>query len=713
MFQRTTAINKLLAMKARKRVIQGGTSAGKTYGIIPVAAIDYATKHPRHLITVVAESIPAVRNGAVKIFQDTMFDTNRWIEDHWRSNPMEYKFSNGAIVQFTAFDSVGKAKAAGKRDVLFLNEANHIDYDIADALITRSNTIWIDYNPDRQFWVHDEILTESDSEFLLLTYKDNEACPPEILSELNIKLGKAYHNPLGDRTDPKNIKNEYWHNWCRVYIDGEVGTLQGAIFQNWEIGEFDESLPHVYGLDFGFSCFVADTLITTDKGQKRIADINIGDLVLTENGFNKVLKVHNNGVKKVVEKNIDLDFGLINISCTLEHNFKANNKWKQYKNLQSKDILTTNVNLMEKNTKGIQTENTQTISTIKNLLVQKVWQKHLLKFFTLKCGNILKVIFQMVFTFTISTIIHLIILLKTLIVYPVQNTLKYIKVLMGIKIEKEIQEVLHTQKKIGQAEEQKVLKQFRKKIEFVVLAVANTLRQIHIKNIAKRNVYERQCLLTLNIIKKQIVLFAQKSLSKINIPNKKPAVQYAPIHCREIKEIKVVREYESEVFDLTIENEHNYFANGILVHNCDPDSLIKIAVDKKRRVIYLQECMYKTGNSTEQLSESLRLRVNPINSIIVADSADPRTINDLRQRNFNVMPAQKGKDSVRNGIKRMQDYQIVVTADSLNLIKELRNYIWHDKKSETPIDAYNHQIDPARYGFDYLVPVSTLAIGGA
>lgn len=399
MFQRTTAINKLLAMKARKRVVQGGTSAGKTYGIIPVAAIDYATKNPRHLITVVAESIPAVRNGAVKIFQDTMFDTNRWIDDHWRSNPMEYKFSNGAIVQFTAFDSVGKAKAAGKRDVLFLNEANHIDYEIADALITRSNTIWIDYNPDRQFWVHDEILTEADSEFLLLTYKDNEAIPPEILSELNIKLGKAYHNPLGDKTDPKNIKNEYWHNWCRVYIDGEVGTLQGAIFQNWDIGEFDDSLPHVYGLDFGFSN--------------------------------------------------------------------------------------------------------------------------------------------------------------------------------------------------------------------------------------------------------------------------------------------------------------------------DPDSLIKIAVDKKRRLIYLQECMYKTGNSTEQLSESLRLRVNPINSIIVADSADPRTINDLRQRNFNVIPAQKGKDSVRNGIKRMQDYQIIVTADSLNLIKELRNYIWHDKKSETPIDAYNHQIDPARYGFDYLVPVSTLAIGGA
>jgi phage terminase large subunit len=394
MFIRTTAINKLLQLKARKRVVQGGTSAGKTFGIIPVAVIDYATKHPRHLITVVAESIPAVRNGAVKIFQDTMFDTNRWIEDHWRSNPMEYKFSNGSIVQFTAFDSVGKAKAAGKRDVLFLNEANHIDYEIADALITRSNTIWIDYNPDRQFWVHDEILTESDSEFLLLTYKDNEACPPEILSELNIKLGKAYNNPLGDRTDPKNIKSEYWHNWCKVYIDGEVGTLQGAIFQNWDIGEFDESLPHVYGLDFGFSN--------------------------------------------------------------------------------------------------------------------------------------------------------------------------------------------------------------------------------------------------------------------------------------------------------------------------DPDSLIKVAVDKKRKIIYASEVLYKTGNSTDQLIDILNNRLNPLKSVVVADSADPRTINDIRQRGLNIYPAKKGADSVRNGIKRIQDYEIIVDANSLNLINELRNYIWHDKRSQVPIDAYNHQIDPLRYAFDYLTQSALL-----
>lgn len=253
MFERTTAINKLLRVKARKKVIQGGTSAGKTYGIIPIL-IDFSTKNPRSITTVVAESIPAVRNGAVRIFQDVMIDTNRWIENHWIGNPMEYKFSNGAIIQFTSFDTVGKAKASGKRDMLFLNEANHINYLIADALMIRSKQTWIDYNPDSEFWAHTEVLQEPNSEFLLLKYTDNEAIPPETLEDILIKLNKAYYNPFGDRNDPNNIKNAYWNNWCKVYVDGEIGNLEGLIFPDFNlVDEMPPTLREVYGLDFGFT----------------------------------------------------------------------------------------------------------------------------------------------------------------------------------------------------------------------------------------------------------------------------------------------------------------------------------------------------------------------------------------------------------------------------------------------------------------------------
>jgi phage terminase large subunit len=254
MFQRTTAIKKMMAMKARKRVIQGGTSSGKTYGIIPIL-IDWAIKNERKRITVVAESIPAVKDGAVKIFQDIMVETNRWIDNHWIGNPMEYTFSSGTVIQFKSFDTVGKAKASGKRDMLFLNEGNHIPFEIADALMIRSKQTWIDFNPDAEFWAHTEILQEHNSEFLLLTYEDNEGIPPETLEDLHIKIGKAFHDPNGSWTDPDNVKNAYWRNWVTVYIEGEIGNLQGVIYNNWK--QCDNIPPGAeliaYGLDWGFT----------------------------------------------------------------------------------------------------------------------------------------------------------------------------------------------------------------------------------------------------------------------------------------------------------------------------------------------------------------------------------------------------------------------------------------------------------------------------
>lgn len=241
-------------MTARKRVVQGGTSAGKTHGIIPIE-IDYAIKHPNTLTTFVAESIPAVKSGCVKIFKDVMEETNRWNEDAWLGSPMQYRFSNGSIIEFKSFPNVGTAKVAGKRDRLFLNEANHIPYLVADALMIRSLSTWIDFNPDNEFWAHTEILEEDNSEFLLLTYLDNEACPIETIDDLKVKIKKAFYNINGDWDDKSNIKNAYWANWCRVYVKGEIGSLEGVIFSNWkQIDNIPKEARLLgYGLDFGYT----------------------------------------------------------------------------------------------------------------------------------------------------------------------------------------------------------------------------------------------------------------------------------------------------------------------------------------------------------------------------------------------------------------------------------------------------------------------------
>jgi phage terminase large subunit len=250
-------------MKARKKVIQGGTSAGKTYAIIPIL-IDKAIRYPRLKITVVAETIPAVKDGAVDIFKQVMFDTGRWIDSNWIGNPMEYKFGNGSRIQFKAFDTEGKAKASGKRDILFINEANHVPFIIADALMIRSKETYIDFNPNNEFWAHTEVLKDPNSEFLLLTYEDNEGLPAETLEDLLIKKEKAKTSP-------------YWENWWKVYGMGLIGNLLGAIFNNWE--QIDEVPKEArllgYGMDFGFSndptaicgvyayndCFILDEVI--------------------------------------------------------------------------------------------------------------------------------------------------------------------------------------------------------------------------------------------------------------------------------------------------------------------------------------------------------------------------------------------------------------------------------------------------------------------
>ena len=254
----TTSLDKIRDMKARKCVIQGGTSAAKTYSIIPVL-INEACENPGIKITVVAETVPAVKDGAVDIFKEVMHNTGRWIEDGWIGNPMEYTFKNKSRIQFKSFDTAGKAKASGKRDILFINEANHVSYQIADALMIRSKRTYIDFNPDNLFWAHSETLREPNSEFLLLTYLDNEALSPEILEDILIKKSKAYNNP--DLEEPElshadNIKSAYWLNWWQVYGLGQIGTLEGGVFADKltmvkEIPKYATFIS--YGMDYSNS----------------------------------------------------------------------------------------------------------------------------------------------------------------------------------------------------------------------------------------------------------------------------------------------------------------------------------------------------------------------------------------------------------------------------------------------------------------------------
>lgn len=136
-------------------------------------------------------------------------------------------------------------------------------------------------------------------------------------------------------------------------------------------------------------------------------------------------------------------------------------------------------------------------------------------------------------------------------------------------------------------------------------------------------------------------------------------------------------------------------------YSVDPTTLVKIAVDDKKQVVYVDELIYKAGMNTVDTYNEVALYALPTD-LVIADSAEPRLIDELKHRGLNIKATVKGADSVRAGIKRLQDYKIVVTPSSTNIVKELNNYVWHDKKSDTPIDGYNHTIDAIRYAFMYL-----------
>jgi phage terminase large subunit len=247
MLVRTTAINKILKLTARKKVIQGGTSAGKTYGILPVL-IDRATKNAGLEISVVSETIPHLRRGALKDFIKIMQVTGRFIDDHYNRSLLSYQFSNGSFIEFFSAEQEDKLRGA-RRDILYINEANNITFEAYHQLSIRTKgDIYIDYNPSEEFWAHKEVLTETDADLLILTYKDNEALPPNIISEFETARKKADHETAAGI-------DGYWRNWCRVYIDGEIGTLQGAVFNNWgQVDAIPEGAKMLCdGLDFGFT----------------------------------------------------------------------------------------------------------------------------------------------------------------------------------------------------------------------------------------------------------------------------------------------------------------------------------------------------------------------------------------------------------------------------------------------------------------------------
>ena len=241
MFKRTTAINKIRACKKRIKGIQGGTSAGKTFGILPVL-IDRACKTPNLEISVVAESIPHLKRGALKDFKKIMLLTNRWYDSYFNRTDSKFQFPNGSYIEFFSADNDAKLRGA-RRDILYMNECNNMTFHAYTELASRTKKeVFLDWNPTNKFWFHEELEGDSDTDFIILTYQDNEACPQSAVDFILKAKEKA-------------VKSNFWKNWYNVYGLGLVGNLEGVVFENWQqIDNLPKEAKYLgSGLDWGYT----------------------------------------------------------------------------------------------------------------------------------------------------------------------------------------------------------------------------------------------------------------------------------------------------------------------------------------------------------------------------------------------------------------------------------------------------------------------------
>lgn len=230
----TSATQRVAELRKRLRIVQGGTSASKTISIL-IGLIEYAQKDKQAKLTsIVSESFPHLKRGAIKDFLDILKAHNVFDDKRWNRTDYVYTFENGSKIEFFSADQPGKVRGP-RRDRLFINEANNVSYETFEQLEIRTKEfIFIDYNPVQEFWI-EEVVKREDAERIILTYKDNEALSQEIIKSIEQRKNRA--------------------GWWKVYGEGQLGEVEGRIYTGWNIRD---DIPHEsrlerYGLDFGYT----------------------------------------------------------------------------------------------------------------------------------------------------------------------------------------------------------------------------------------------------------------------------------------------------------------------------------------------------------------------------------------------------------------------------------------------------------------------------
>lgn len=627
MYQPTAALRKLLNLSKRLRGVQGGTSASKTISILQIL-IDKCQRDEKPTLTsVTSESMPHLRRGAMRDFKDIMQSHKYWVDDRWNKTDSIYTFETNSKMEFFSLDMPRKVRGP-RRQRLFINEANNIPYETFDQLEIRTeDEIWLDWNPVSEFWWHEIVSKRDDAEPIILTYKDNEGLPESIISSIeshknNKNWWRVYGEGLigeiegrvytdwqiiddiphearlerygldfGYTNDPAACIGVYKYNGgivldeefyrkgmsnkaiadyilslkqalvvadsaepksideLRLYGLTVIGARKGkgsnsngiARVQDQRISvtkrsvnlikeyrsymfQTDNSGKFINEPEGGADhCFVGSTKIKTINGEKNISEIKIGDLVLTSSGYKPVLIRWDNGQRPVNSYCLHTDTINIQLTCTNNHKIKTGEIWTKISQLQSGQMVYLNNPIKTKNI----------ISTQEKDISQDIIGEC-----TLMSGKALTVKPQKDFIYTIKMIINGII--RSTILNVLKNIITYQNILRkGLKI---------TQSGLGSF----MLR------ELSLLKPGTSQKKVQ-SGTSNMELMDGR----IGLIKNLYAKYVEINIQVDTLESQNTAIQTATLKHLEIGESTI-----EKVYDLTVKDCHEYFANGILVHNC-------------------------------------------------------------------------------------------------------------------------------------------------
>lgn len=243
--QSTTALRKIASLRKPVRVVRGGQGSGKTISILTIL-INHASSKPDREILVISAELTKMRLTVIKDFIKLMKEAGIWDGNRFPAGTL-YRFPNGSFIKFIGLDKEDVGKGL-RSHVVYFNEVNKCNRESYVQVASRADVVYCDYNPDAEFFIDTDVIPGNDCSFCQLTFKDNELLPERERQNILDYYTKGYN-------EDGSVKNTYWANKWQVYGLGNIGSLEGVIFSNWDIVE---DVPYYakflgIGMDFGFN----------------------------------------------------------------------------------------------------------------------------------------------------------------------------------------------------------------------------------------------------------------------------------------------------------------------------------------------------------------------------------------------------------------------------------------------------------------------------